>query len=388
VVTGTTAVAHGYTVGSTINLTIAGATPAGYNGTYACTITSSTAFTFSLASNPGTETTPGTVVAGAVSELGAMVQTFFQQNGQIAVYVLELGTGTSTVGIASLDAYIEANPGFFYSYLVPRGWDADNTYPAFLAQYEAANAKVYFYTTVTLSTYANIPATAKCCPMLIEATTIPDTEFSMAAMFWTTLNANPSSTNQVPPLCFSYLVGVTAGSWTNAQLTAFKTNNVNYVATGAEGGISNTLLLWGNMPDSNPWNYWYSADWSQINLDLDLSNTIINGSNTTINPLYYNQQGINRLQASAVDTMQDAIAYGLALGQLIQTTLDPQTFANNVSAGMYLGNVVVNAVPFTTWVGSNPSTYAEGIYGGLTCLYTPARGFEQILFNLNVSDLA
>jgi hypothetical protein len=247
---------------------------------------------------------------------------------------------------------------------------------------------VYFYTTVTLSTYANIPATAKCCPMLIEATTIPDTEFSMAAMFWTTLNANPSSTNQVPPLCFSYLVGVTAGSWTNAQLTAFKTNNVNYVATGAEGGISNTLLLWGNMPDSNPWNYWYSADWSQINLDLDLSNTIINGSNTTINPLYYNQQGINRLQASAVDTMQDAIAYGLALGQLIQTTLDPQTFANNVSAGMYLGNVVVNAVPFTTWVGSNPSTYAEGIYGGLTCLYTPARGFEQILFNLNVSDLA
>jgi hypothetical protein len=50
--------------------------------------------------------------------------------------------------------------------------------------------------------------------------------------------------------------------------------------------------------------------------------------------------------------------------------------------------VVVNAVPFTTWVGSNPSTYAEGIYGGLTCLYTPARGFEQILFNLNVSDLA
>jgi hypothetical protein len=148
------------------------------------------------------------------------------------------------------------------------------------------------------------------------------------------------------------------------------------------------ILVWGNMPDGNPWNYWYSADWSQINLDLNISNTIINGSNTTINPLYYNQDGINRLQQSAVSTMQQAISYGLALGQLVQTELDPDTFAANLSAGLYAGQVVVNAVPFAIWNKANPSTYSEGIYGGMAAVYTPARGFEQILFNLNISNLA
>jgi hypothetical protein len=392
VVTVTTAVAHGYPVGSVINLTIAGVTPTGYNGTFPCTITTTTTFTYPLTSNPGTETSAGTTIAAFATELTQMVTTFYAQPGQLSVYVLELGVSASTAGIAALSAYVTANPGFFYAYLIPRGWDADSTYPSFLSLFNATTNKTYFYTTVTLSTYASIVTTGlnKCAPCLIESVSpaLNATEFSMAAMFWATLNANPSSSNKVPPLCFTYLVGVTAGKWTGAQLTAFKANNVNFVATGAEGGISNTILLWGNMPDSNPWNYWYSADWTQINLDLNISNTIINGSNTTINPLYYDQNGVNRLQATAAQTMQEAISYGLALGQLVQTQLDPTTFANNVSAGTYQGQVVVNAVPFATWVALNPLTFPEGIYGGLAALYTPARGFEQILFNLNVSNLA
>jgi hypothetical protein len=392
VVTATCAVAHGYPVGETINLTVAGVTPAGYNGTFACTIASTTTFTYALVANPGTQTVAGTVVATNTSVLSAMVNTFYDQPGQLSVYVLELGPNTAAAGIAALDAYIIANPGFFYSYLIPRGWDADATYAPFVANFNSTTAKVYFYTTVTLSTFASLTSNGlnKCCPVMIESVTpaLPADEYSMAAMFWATLNANPSSSNKVPPLCFTFLVGVTAGTWTGPQLTSFKSSNVNFVATGAEGGISNTMLQWGNMPDGNPWNYWYSADWTQINLDLNISNTIINGSNTTINPLYYDQQGVNRLQASAVQTMQQAISFGLALGQLIQTQLDPTTFANNVSAGLYVGNVVVNAIPFATWTAANPSTFSEGIYGGMAALYTPARGFEQILFNLNVSNIA
>lgn len=392
VVTVTTAVAHGYPVGSVIPLTIAGAAPAGYNGTFNATITTTTQFTYPLVSNPGSETAAGTVISAFAAQLSAMANTFYAQPGQLGVYVLELGPGTAAAGVAALDAYITANPGFFYSYLIPRGWDAETTYPQMLLDYNAPTAKVYFFTTVTLSTYANITGTGlnKCAPCMIESVSpaIGAGEFSMAAMFWATLNANPSSSNKVPPLCFTFLVGVTAGTWTGPQLTAFKTNNVNFVNTGAEGGISNTILQWGHTPDGNPWNYWYSTDWSQINLDLEISNTIINGSNTNINPLYYDQNGVNRLQASAVDTMQEAVSFGLALGQLVQTQLDPVEFNNNVSAGLYLGQVVVNAVPFAIWVDQNPNTFAQGVYGGLSALYTPARGFEQIIFQLNVSNFA
>jgi hypothetical protein len=388
VVTATTAAPHGYPTGQTINLTIAGATPSGYNGTFACTITSTTQFTYPLNSDPGSETVLGTVINANAAELKAMATTFYAQPGQLAVYVLELGAGDAAHGVTALQSFITANSQFFYSYLVPRGWDAESTYPAFLANYNADTAKTYFYTTVTIDTYPNITALDKCAPMMIEASGIPATEFSMASMFWVSLNANPSSANKVPPMCFSYLFGVTAGTWTGAQLTAFKTNNVNYVTTGAEGGISNTILQWGNMPDGNPWNYWYSVDWVQINLDLFIANAIINGSNTNINPLYYNQDGINRLQATAAQTLQSGISYGLALGKLVQTQLDPDTFAANVSAGLYTGQVVLNAVPFATWNAANPTDYSQGIYGGLAAVYTPARGFEQITFNLNVTNFA
>lgn len=390
VVTVTTAVAHGYPVGSVISLTIAGAAPAGYNGTFQATITSTTQFTYALVSNPGTATTTGTVVVGNVTQLSAMVNTFYSQPGSLSVYVLELGVLTGANANTALGAYITANPNFFYSFLVTREMSQDAGYPTFVSAYNATTAKVYFYSTVTLSTYAALTASGlnKCAPCLIEAPGIPSTEFTMAAAWWVTLNANPSSSNKVPPLCFSYLVNVTPYPITGPLASTFIASNVWYVSTGAEGGISNLILVWGNMPDGNPWNYWYSADWSQINLDLNISNTIINGSNTTINPLYYDQNGIDRLQASAAKTLQQAISYGLALGQLVQVTLDPGTFAQNVSAGLYVGQVVINAVPFATWNAANPSTYAEGIYGGMAALYSPARGFEQILFNLNVSNFA
>lgn len=392
VVTVTTISPHGYPIGATIPIDIAGVTPSGYNGTYNATVTSTNQFTYPLTNNPGTITVPGTYVVDNTVVLQQMNNTFYAQNGQLAVYVLELGVGTSAQGIAYLTTWIAANPSIFYSYLVPRGWDADPTYPAFLAGFESPSAKTYFHTTVTLSSYTNITALMKCAPMMIESPGIPtgvNGEFTCAALFWNTLNANPSSSNKVPPLTFAYAFGVTPYVGLTATLiTQFRASNVNYITTGAEGGISNAIIVWGHTPDGNPWNYWYSTDWSQINLDLNIANTLINGSNTNINPLYYNQNGINTLQASAANTMQQAIAYGLALGQLVQTQLDPTTFNNNVTAGVYLGQVVVNAVPFSTWLAANPSTYAAGIYGGLSILYTPARGFEQVLVQLNVSTFA
>ena len=58
-VTATTAAPHAFTVGTTAQVTIVGATPAGYNGTFACTITTATQFTHPVAANPGPATQPG-----------------------------------------------------------------------------------------------------------------------------------------------------------------------------------------------------------------------------------------------------------------------------------------------------------------------------------------
>jgi hypothetical protein len=53
-----TVAGHGYATGNVV--TIAGVTPAGYNGTYSVTVTGANTFTYALASNPGAVTVQGT----------------------------------------------------------------------------------------------------------------------------------------------------------------------------------------------------------------------------------------------------------------------------------------------------------------------------------------
>lgn len=61
VVTATTTVGHGYLVGTTVALTVAGSSPSAYSGLVYALITSRTAFTYSLSTDPGINVTPGTV---------------------------------------------------------------------------------------------------------------------------------------------------------------------------------------------------------------------------------------------------------------------------------------------------------------------------------------
>lgn len=386
VVTVTTTAPHGYANGTTIGLTIAGAAPAAYNGTFQATITGTSTFTYPLVNNPVAATVQGTVVSSSVAELTSMATTFYAQGAALSVYVLELGAVANAAAVTALGAYITNNPGTIYSYEVPRAWADEASYVTFVANYSSNTSKTYFFTRVTEANESSFPTTVKSVFKIIEAPTISATEFTAAAPHWVTLNYNPSPANQVTPLCFAYLQGVTAFPATGPQQTTFKTDNVNYVTTGAEGGISNLMLLWGRMSDSRPFNYWYSVDWVQINLQLSIANEIINGSNNPLAPLYYNQAGINRLQARAAKTMTSAVSYGLALGQVITTALPQAEFVQNLDAGKYAGQIVINAIPFAAYSALNPSDYKDGVYSGLSAVYTPARGFEQIIFNLNVTD--
>jgi len=365
VVTITTTVPHGIPSGDILLGTIAGISPAAYNGTFSITSTGTNTLTYALVSNPGAATVTGAVFSlEDISELVAMATTFFAQGTQNSVYVLELGVGTTAQGVTALTAYINNPTVRFYGYLLPETWSSEPTAITMAKNFDATTAQTYFWVTVTLANYTNWTNT-KSVVMMVEDASAPVTEFSLAAMFWNALNYNPSDTNKVAPMAFQYLVGVTAFTGSQTVQQQLKTANCNYVGTGAEGGISNTLVLWGVTADGNDFTYWYSVDWVQININLDISNAIINGSNNPINPLYYNQAGINTLQKVAQGTMNSGIAFGLVLAP-----------------------VAVQAVPFNTYVTDNPSDYAIGKYAGLSVTYTPARGFIQIIFNVNVSSFA
>jgi len=230
--------------------------------------------------------------------------------------------------------------------------------------YEGTTAQQYFYVTTTLANY-NLYAGIKSVFAVLPSPSAPSTEFSTSAFFWATLEYNPSSSNLASPLEYTYIYSVTPYSTlTLTQQTQVLAAGANFVFTGAQGQISNTLIEGGNFMDDNPFNYWYSVDWLSINVATSLAGAIINGSNTPTNPLYYNQAGINTLQKVAQATVNNGISFGLILS--------PAT---------------VNAVSFATYVAQNPSDYAVGIYKGLSCTFVPLRGFSSITIYLTASNI-
>lgn len=388
VATYTTTAPHGWTIGDVLYLTIAGATPNGYNGNYLSTVTGASTFTAPISVNPGSETVPGSVFVTEQVDLIAMATTYFAQPGVPAIYVLELGETTITEGVAALGVWLGNNPKTVYSFCVPHTWDNNGPFLALLTTFVGTTALTYFFVTTTIAhqaAYAGMKCVYACVPTL----GIQVTEFQAAARLGVTLAYNPNSSNRVPPLSYAFLAGVTPYPLPgNASVLAgLAAANVNWVGTGAEGGLSNAIEFYGQLSDGKPFNYWYAADYAQLQLDLNLTNEVIIGSNSTLAPLYYDQQGINRLQNRSIQTLGQAIAAGLGVGQLKATNLPATTFAANYEAGLYTGFIVVNAEPFLVYSAENPSDFSIGKYGGLAAVFTASRGFRQVFFNLTVTNI-
>ncbi|HBM0952466.1 hypothetical protein ABK735_21535 [Enterobacter kobei] len=395
IVTVTLSAAHGWDIGSTVPLVVSGVTPSGYNAAVDATVTSATEFTYPLATDPGTATVLGTVKTVAANEIIEMNTTFWAQGTTRAVYVLEFGDVSVADAVSALSDFIDEDISLgntyqkFFSYLVPREWDGEPTFKTLTGLYTSPASLVYFFVTTTIATYTAWVATKnKSVFAGVESPDIPAGEFSMAAWFQSSLANDPGSSNMVPPMAYRFGYGVTEYpvEGNSTLLKQLQDSSINYVGTAAEGGLSNKMLVAGHMLDGNPFNYWYSVAWAAINLELDLANEIINGSNTTVNPLYYEQNGIDRLQRRALKTLRNGISYGLILGRVIGTGLTQQDFNTEYEKGTYAGNAVINAVPFSNYNSLNPSDYAAGKYAGLSAVMTPRRGFESITFNVNVTN--
>ena len=335
---------------------------------------------------------------GNHTELVAMNNTYWAQGSNNGVYVLELGAPTIPAnagkeGAAALTTYITDNPHTFFLFLLPRSWDGIAEVITMVEAYDSPSSMVYFLATTTAINYPLWFAsggTPKAVLLLVEAPGIPITEFDLGAVLYIILNYNQTSASMVSPLCFSFVYGVTPypALHNKTLLTQLKQAFVGYMTTGVEGGLSNTMLVWGLTGDGNQFNYWYSVAWTIINLDQSIANEVINGSNNGLAPLYYNDFGIKRLQNRCAKTLRSGVADGLILGNVIVTSLDPQTFAINVADGVYEGNAVINAVPFQTYLDANPLDYGIGTYAGLQVAITPQLGFLAIVINLNVSLFA
>jgi len=368
-VTATAVAALEYTTGETFLTTIAGALPAGYNGTYTATVTGADTFTFTLTTNPGSETSPGTYTPPGSAFVSDVATTFSAQGQSVGFYVLELGpVTTNAAGIAAFQTWITANttPQQFYAYLLPKSWDTTESTEinTLAANYESASGQTYFFVTTTAGNLAAYTAN-KAVFALVPSPTAASTEVQAAAAFYQWLVNNPGASNQLAPMQYRYVYGVTPWAQMGNQTTI---NGIlsaygNVIITGAEGGISTSCLFKGTTMDGQQSAAWYGLDWFRINAHQQLAAAIINGSNTNP-PLLYDQSGINALQAVAQNVGNSAVTFGCA------------------------NSVIVNAVDFVTYTTQNPDDYAAGIYNGLSATLVTQNGFLTITFNLTATFFA
>jgi hypothetical protein len=438
-------------LGDTIDMVMSGFQPIGpgYNGLYPAMVTSSHSFTYPLSINPGVATVMGTAQLHSAIELSQMATSYFSQGNATGVWILELGyDGNPDNNVKALENWMANNPKTIYGFLMPRRFGSDAgiigtaalplSFTNLLKQYENPEAMEYFWLTVTEpghnspidpGTMTNLffpgqlgsggtkgtGSSFKDVIQMVESPVLTDPnlifipaagidparyeipnyldsqgEFTIAAMFYNALAYRPSNTNRVAPMAFKYVYGVTEYPQKNngPLLRAFKSANTNYISTGAEGGISFTMIYEGVTLDGHDYfNWWYTIDWVQIEVNLNLSNAIINGSNNPLAPLYYNQDGINYLQTILYSTMVSASTFGMVLGKLTMTTYDGPNLTNAINGGEFAGECDINAVPFLNYTLANPGDYKIGEYDGLSTLFIPARGFIHILVNVVATDL-
>jgi len=363
-VTATATAALSLATGQIFTTTIAGVTPAGYNGTYVATVTGANTFTFALTVNPGTATVPGTYLPSNAGFISNSATTFFAQGNSVGVYVLELGSQTTAASaITALQTWITANsnPQVFYAYLLPFAWDFSSAAAlnTMTANYESPSGQTYFFITTTVT---NLPTYAvnKAVFAVVPSPTQASTEHQASAAFYQWLVNLPGSANKLAPMSYRYQFGVTPWSQVNnqASINTVLTNYGNLILTGAEGGVSTATLFKGTTMDGEQASWWYGIDWFRIQVKQALANAVINGSNSNP-PLLYDQAGINSLLAVAQNVGTSAVTFGCAL------------------------SVVVTAVPFRTYTAANPSDYNNGIYNGFAATVVGQNGFLTLQFQLS-----
>ena len=386
---------------------IGGCSPAVYNVRHAnASVVDASTFTYTspdLATDPGPASELGSVAKESSVELGQMATTFFDQGNAISVYVLELGDESDFQKRAALlEEWLTLNPRSFYGYLLPRAHGTSGEKIAYFRnlfkQYQSPEAMTYFWLTVDKEERNELDKTYKCVIQGVEAPEVledlnlgdPFGEFTLAAMFYNAMIFIPSNARRVAPMAFKFAYGCTHYPTQNngPMLKSFKDTCTNYISTGFEGGIDFNMIYTGVTRDGMDYfNWWWTIDWVQIQINIDLSNCIINGANNALAPLYYDQGGIDTLHACLTGTMVNARAFGMVVGPIVMSGSTGDQLETDIANGVYEGACNTNAVPFVPYAESNPGHYKIGEYDGLSTLFIPKRGFIHVLVTVAASEL-
>jgi hypothetical protein len=301
---------------------------------------------------------------GNADELLAWATTYFKTPAVPSCYVLELGVNTPQNQITALATYLLDPKVAAYVYLIPATWRGVAEAVALAANYAYPQFHTYFYLGVDVGADVSAWVGKKSVVMAANTPGQIATQSPIAAYAARIVTAQPNAAKKMTPITYSPAYGVTSLDPSAALMATLKANRVNWIDSGAEGGLTNTILGSGVTADNLTLNYWYAQDWGQLELDQKIAEAVIRGANNRISPLKYNQQGI--------DTLSGVIRSVINTG---------------VTFKLFDGKYSVTAVPYKKYKVTNPADVAAGIYKGFRSDVAALRGFDQLIFNLTVTDI-
>lgn len=444
-VTATVATGELGTVGSTFTTTITGAAPTGYNGTYIATVVSATTFTYAVASNPGTETVPGSYTISGSSPIQTPATSFFAQGTSVGVYVLELGAISGTdAQINALNTWIQNNPGVFYGYLVPAAWDYSKDEVGSVVINNGGNGFTSAPTVTFAAPTSGVTATGTATVQngAVVAVTIinpgsgytaaPAITFSGGGGVGVSATANLASALSIVSSQYASPTGKTYFFVTTsvADLVNYSTQKSVYAtvpaptATTAEFDSGAMFYQWlvNNPSASNPlgpmaYRYltgvtpWVYSGSNQANI-----NSVLSNYGNLIYPC--SEGGISKAgiwKGTTMDGTQAAWWYGidwfqiqvkqaLAAAVINGSNQNPplvydtaginsllavaQGVANSAVQFQCALSITITATPFATYTAQNPDDYQAGIYNGFSAVAVGQNGFLTVGFALDAVQFA
>jgi len=432
------------TVGSTFTTTISGAVPSGYNGVYVATVATSTTFTYAVAANPGTETTPGSFTVSGTSPITYPATSFFSQGTAVGVYVLELGNTTGTdAQIASLGSWITANPGVFYGYLVPAIWDYSKDEVGSVVINNGGNGYTVAPTVAFSAPGTGTTATGTAIVQngAVVAVTITDPGSGYTAAPTITFSGG-GGVGAMATANLASAMNILAGQYASATgktyffVTTSAANLANYAtlksvyatvpaptATSQEFDSGAMFYQWlvNNPSQTNPlgpmsYRYLTGVTPWVISGNQAAINNVLTGYGNIIYPT--SEGGISKsgiwkgtlmdgTQASwwyGIDWLQIQIRQALAAAVINGSNQNPpliydqnginsllavaQNVANSGVQFQCALKVTIVATPFSTYVAQNPNDYAAGLYRGFSITAVGQNGFLVVGVALDAVQFA
>lgn len=383
--------------------------------------------------------------AGNAVELTKMGTTFFAQGSTVGCYVLELGVqSTAQAGITALQTWITANPGVFYSYLVPATWDSSAAQVGSITITNGGSG----YTAAPTVTFSGggggsgATGTAVIQSGAVVSVTITNAGTGYTAAPTVVFSAPTSGTTATGAAVLASGLDILIANYASPTgktyffVTTTTSNVANYApnksafavvpsptAVSTEFQAAQPFYQWlvnnpGSANKLAPMAYRYAfgvTPWAKANNSASINtvlstygNVILTGAEGGISTAcLFKGTLMDGSQASwwyGIDWFQIQVRQALAAAIINGSNSNPpllydqpgintllavaqQVASSAVTFGCAL-SITVSAVDFATYTTENPDDYQAGIYNGFSATAVGQNGFLTVTFNLDAVQFA